>query len=251
MKSITKRIISVTTSVPVLVTLGMSATLGVLLHSAAIGAVGALAACAFVGADLARRDQRRVGLPESKLGDATRLRLRDQETRAAVTAVLDARRNLERTLDESSEELASDLAPALAQVAELDARATKLAIRAEEIAAYLGKKDLPTLQRDVDQLSHRVLQTNDPQARALYAEARSARGDELATLCELWRTKERIAATLLSIAASLDALAAKVVRLRGLDGSASDATHDVRRDLAAMSEELASFEETLLQLNEA
>jgi hypothetical protein len=251
MKSITKRIISITTSVPVLVTLGASATLGVLLHSAAIGTVGVLAACAFVGIDMAKAKKRHGALPESQLGDATRLRLRDPQTRAAVAAVLEARHGLERTLDESSEGLASDLAPALAQVSELDARATKLARRAEEIATYLGKKDFAALQRAVDQLSHRVLQTSDAEARALYAGARSARGDELATLYELCRTKERIAATLLSIAASLDALAAKIVRLRGLDGTASDATHDVRRDLAAMSEELASFEETLLQLNEA
>ena len=248
--SITKRIVSVATSIPVLVTVGASTALAVLLHSAAIGGVGLLAAGAFIGLDLAKKQRIRI-LPESTLGDATRLRLRDPQTKQAVIAVMHARKELERTFDESSASLAADLAPALAQVAELDARAAKLAHRAEEIASYVGKKDFNALQREVEGLAHRGLQTSDPATRALYGQARDARDEELATLYELVRTKERIAATLLSIAASLDALAAKVVRLRGLDGSAADATGDVRRDLAAMSEELSNFEETLLQLNEA
>ncbi len=249
MNPITKRILSVVTSIPVLVMIGASATLAVLLHSSAIAGVGLIAAGAFVGLDLRRTKVHRATLPESTLRDATRLH--DPQTRQAVLAVLEARRGLERTFDEASETLASDLAPALAQVAELDTRAAKIAQRAEEIARYVGKKDFSALQREVGHLDRRIEQTNDPATRALYAQARAARGDELATLYELVRAKERIAATLLSIAASLDALAAKIVRLRGLDGAATDATGDVRRDLAAMSEELSTFEETLLQLNEA
>lgn len=249
MNALLKRIVNGATSIPALATLGASATLALLLHSVAIGGVGVLATCAFIGVDSFKKTRASV-LPRSMLGDSTRLRLRDPQTRAAVLAILEARTGLERTLEESTESLAVDLAPALAQVSELDARATKLAERAEEIAAFLGKKDFAALQREVAELAQRVLQTKDHATRELYAEARSARGDQLATLFELVRTKERIAATLLSIAASLDALGAKIVRLRGLDGPAADATHDVRRDLAAMTEELASFEQTLLHLNE-
>ena len=64
--------------------------------------------------------------------------------------------------------------------------------------------------------------------------ALEARQGHLETLTELVRTKERIAATLLSIAATFDALPAKVVRLRGIDDASSDDTvGELRRALAA------------------
>jgi hypothetical protein len=95
------------------------------------------------------------------------------------------------------------------------------------------------------ELATRIPQTADPTTRASYVAALEARQGHLETLTDLVQTKERIGATLLSIAATFDALPAKVVRLRGID----DATSEVGRDLRQMNEEIASFEETLMHIH--
>ncbi|MBS2011270.1 MAG: hypothetical protein JST00_00045 [Deltaproteobacteria bacterium] len=227
---------------------GTAATLAVLLHSWDIGLAGAAACGVMVVVERAGKWRPRRLLPRSPLGSAAEFT--DPQTASAVQALTLARAELERTLAQTEASLVADLSPALAQVGDLEARGAKLAQRSEEIARYLAKSDHATLRRECDALAARATSTADAAARAHYAAAHSARREHLKTLDELMWTKERIGATLLSIAATLDAIAPKIVRLRGLDGGASDLTRDVGRDLASMTEQLTAFEEVLVQVNE-
>jgi|GEM_PF-5138840 len=227
---------------------GTAATLAVLLHSWGIGFAGAAACGALVLSDWTERRRKAPPLPASPLPESAAFD--DAATAAAVDALHAARAELARTLTETDATLLADLTPALAQIADLEARGAKLARRSDEIARFLRKTDVLALERECAALAERAAKTNDSTSRAHYGAALAARREHLTTLGELVTTKERIGATLLSIAAALDALAPKIVRLRGLDGGASDLTRDVGRDLASMNEQLAAFEDVLVQVNE-
>lgn len=227
-----KKLLRALTSIPSLLAAGAAGVLAAALHSWEIGALG-LAACGALAAVEARKRPREEATPS------------DPHTAAAVRAIAHARAELDEVLARGDASVSSLLAP----IADLDAHAAKLVRRAEEIAAHLAKTNVAALEREIAELDARVAGTADEATRAHYATARSARVAHLETVAELARTKERIGATLLSIAATLDALPAKVVRLRGVEGA--EATHDVGRDLAAMNDEIASFEETLLSIHGA
>lgn len=222
-----KKILRALSSVPSLLTAGTAGLLAVALHSWPIAALG-VATCAALA--LADGSKSKSALPS----------VSDAHTAKALQAIAAARTRLDAALA-TSDAVATMLTP----VVDLEARAAKLARRAEEIALHLKGVDFAALRREVDELATRIPATADPTTRASYVAALEARSGHLETLTELLRTKERIAAALLSIAATLDALPAKVVRLRGID----DAANDVTRDLAQMNEEIASFEETLISIH--
>lgn len=230
-----KKILRAFSSVPSLLTAGTAGLLALALHSWPIAALGFATCAALAAADVAKKKSM---LPETPLPPPGTLE--DPHTAHAVRAILSSRAQLERALTATDA-----VGPMLTPVVDLEARAAKLARRADEIAAHLKGVDFGTLKREVEQLAARIPSTGDATTRASYAAALEARQGHLETLMELVRTKERIAATLLSIAATFDALPAKVVRLRGID----DASNDVGRDLAQMNEEIASFEETLLHIH--
>jgi hypothetical protein len=230
-----KKILRALSSVPSLLTVGTAGLLAVALHSWSIAAIGAVACAALAAADVAKK---KAALPETALPSPAGIE--DPHTAGAVRAILDARGQLERALT-STDAVATMLSP----VVDLETRAAKLARRAEDIAAHLKGVDFGALKREVLELATRIPQTADPTTRASYVAALEARQGHLETLTDLVKTKERIGATLLSIAATFDALPAKVVRLRGID----DATSEVGRDLRQMNEEIASFEETLMHIH--
>jgi hypothetical protein len=230
-----KKILRAFSSVPSLLTAGTAGLLAVALHSWPIAAVGIATCAALAAADVAKK---KSGLAATILPSPDRIQ--DAHTAGAIRAILDARAKLERALT-STDAVATMLGP----VVDLESRAAKLAQRAEDIAAHLQGVDFGALKREVDQLAARIPSTPDPTTRASYVATLDARRGHLETLTDLVRTKERIGATLLSIAATLDALPAKVIRLRGID----DATNDVGRELTQMNEEIASFEETLMHIH--
>jgi hypothetical protein len=222
-----KKILRALSSVPSLLTAGTAGLLAVTFHSWPIAALG-IAACAALAATEANRSK--SSLPS----------VSDPQTANALRAIREARTRIESAITDGDA-----VATILASAFDLESRAAKLALRAQEIADYLKKTDVAGLQRHVDELAARTRTTTDAKTRVSYDAALHARADHLETVHELLRTKERIAATLLSIAATLDALPAKIVRLRGID----DASNDVGRDLHQMNEEIASFEETLLHIH--
>src|SRR6185436_17845915 len=126
-------------------------------------------------------------------------------------------------------------------------RAGSLARRAEDIARYLATVDPRVVQQDVQQLAVRIESTRDVEARAQYEAARKAREEHYTVLIELGNAKERVSATLLSIAATMEALPAKVVRMRALDAQAMDElSGSVKHELEQMNGEIRSLEETLM-----
>src|SRR5262249_33513514 len=123
----------------------------------------------------------------------------DPQTQAAVRAILAAKREIARVLGETGVDVQANLALALASVTELEERAASLARRADDVAKYLKTIDLRVVQADVDALARRAAQSQDPEARAQLESAHQARREHLDVLKDLWNTRERIDATLLSI----------------------------------------------------
>ncbi|WP_394831893.1 hypothetical protein LVJ94_35790 [Pendulispora rubella] len=221
-----------------------TATLGaVALHSWSVVALGGVAYATLVAWDLVSGNDTKKKKDE--------ITLRDPATRSAMQTLSTSRLQLDRVLQETSEDVKAHLALVLLSVDELEARATQLATRAEAIASYLLTTDVRIVEQGVRELEQRVRDTRDPEARAHYESAKKAREEHLATLVELTHVKERIFASLVTICATMDALPAKVVRMRALDSAAMDAmTGNLKDELSRMNDDMQSLEETLKSLTE-
>ena len=217
---------------------GSAATLAVLIHSWPIACAGVATSAALWGAD---RWKARPRPPAP--------RAPDPQTDTVMAALEGARAELDRTLAATEPSLRADLAPLVGPIDDLVRRASGLAARSAEIGAYLQKHDVAVLRRECEALAARAAQTSDEAVREQILAARATRVGHTKTLVELAAVKERIGATLLSIVAAVEALAPKIVKLRGLSG-AEDATRDVERELSAMTEELTAFEQVLVQVNQ-
>jgi hypothetical protein len=249
-----KRIAQAATGVVNLVVVGTAAVGAAALHSWAILALGGAAYGALVAWDLVGgRKGAAPGAAEPP--QAMRLKdpsdYKDPSTQAAVRAIVAARLEIDKVLTNTPADVQGHLALALLSVDELEERAAKLAQRGEDLASYLRTTDPRVVQQDVHVLSQRVAATTDPEARAQYESAHQARREHLQTLHDLVAARERIHASMLSIAATLEGLPAKIVRMRALDARAMDKlTGDVKDELDRMNGEIRTFEETLKSLGE-
>jgi hypothetical protein len=251
-----KRVVEAATGVVNIIVAGSAAVGAVALHSWAILAVGGAAYGALVAWDLVSGEKKKTTTlrtthdPETpKLGDPTDYH--DPATQAAVRSILAAKLEIDRILADTPDDVRANLALALTSIDELEERAAAMAARSEDIARYLSTTDPRVAQQDVDQLERRIRETRDPEARAQYQSALYARRELVTTLNDLLGARERIHATMLSIAATLEGLPAKIVRMRALDAQAMDAlTGDVKEELDRMNGEIRSFEETLKSLGE-
>lgn len=223
---------------------GVTAVTALALHSASALLVGGVAVAALVAWE-ARATRPSAQLRPCPLGRADAYQ--DPSTRAAVTALRAAHGALERTLDEGPEELPLELAHAFDALAELESHAASLARRAEEIARHFAKVDAVTLRRDAAELAARAGHAADEETRAHYEAARASRVAHLDALSDLMRSKERIGAVLLSIAATLEAMPARVLQARGL-GAGADVARQVRLELENVTTEIASMEDALITL---
>lgn len=247
-----KRIASAVTGVLNLVVVGTAAVGAAALHSWAILALGGAAYGALVAWDLvggkSAGKQHAAPVPE-KLRRASDYK--DASVQAAVRAITTARLDIDRVLEDTPQDVTGNLAVALVSVDELEERAAKMARRGEDLAEYLARTDPRVVEQDVNVLAQRAASTRDREARAQYEAAYAARKDHLSTLQDLLAARERILASLLSIAATLDGLPAKIVRMRALDAHAMDRlTGDVKEELDRMNSEIRTFEETLRSLGE-
>ncbi len=236
------------TSITNIVVAGTAAVGALALHSWAIVAVGGAAYAALMAWDLTTGAGKKHD-DASRLGAAEDYA--DPQTRAMVKLIAGARREIDRVIGETTPDVQASLAFVVISVGELEARAAKLAVRAEDLARYLATTDLHAVEADVEVLAARVRQARDAEAKAQYEGAHAARTEHLQTLNELLNAKERIAASLLGIAATLDGLPAKIVKMRALDAQAMDRlTGNVREELDRMNGEIKIFEETLKSLGE-
>jgi hypothetical protein len=230
---------------------GAAAIGAVALHSWPVVALGGVAYAALVAWDFVSGNEKKGSRAErTTLPDPSKLK--DPATRSAVQTIRGAQAELARVLDETPEEVKANLALALISAEELVGRAAVLARRSEDLGKYLAVIDTRVLEADVAQLRLRVESTQDPEAKAQYDTARKAREEHLGVILELGKTKERVSASLLGIAATLEGLPAKVVRMRALDENAMDeASGSVKDELDRMNGEMKSLEDTLASIAEA
>jgi uncharacterized protein YicC (UPF0701 family) len=251
--STVKRIVRATTGMTNIVVVGTAAVGAAALQSWPILALGGVAYGALVAWDLVsgkgKRGAPSAAAPAELSEDLSQYT--DAQTQAAVRAILAARKAIDQTLAETPPEVQEHLDNALASVRELEDRAASLARRGEDVSRYLKTTDVRVVQADVDALARRVATANDPEAKAQYVAAHQARKEHLDVLRDLWNAKERIGATLLSIAATMEGLPAKIVRMRALDAQATDQlSGDVKEELDRMNTEIRSFEDTLKTIAE-
>ncbi len=248
-----KSIVKSATSMVNIVVAGSAAIGAVALHSWAIAAVGGATFFALTAWDLVAGDDRKKrrdsvpGAPPLATSDD----VSDAQTKAALQTIEKARAEIDRVLEETPADVQASLSMVGVSVNELEERARKLGARGEDLARYLAGTSFAQVEKDVEALTQRARMTEDKEARAQYEGARAARAEHLATLKDLVRAKERIDASMLSIAATLDGLPPKIVRMRAMDAQAMDQLGgDVKDELDRMNGEIQSFEETLAHLGE-
>src|SRR5256885_7381195 len=131
---------------------------------------------------------------------------RDQAIRSAIRTLGAAQIEVDRVLADTPEDVKGHLALALVSVEDLVTRAATIARRGEVIAQYLVTKDPRVVQQDIEDLKKHAARVTDPEARTQYEAARASREEHLQVLGDLANAKERIVASLLSIASRLETL---------------------------------------------
>ena len=251
-----KRVLAKASIGPLNILVAGSAALGALaMHSWPLLALGGAAYTALVAWDAANPKfwKKLYGAPGAApppaLPDPTKIA--DGATRKAVQGILAARAELARVLAETPAEVSAHLDSALGSVVELESRAARLAARAADLAGYLASVDGAAVRAERDRLDGEARRTADDEARREYEQARAAREEHLRALDDVSRVHDRIVANLARLGATLEALPAKIVRMRALDAQAMDSlSGDMNEELDSFNLELRSFEETLKSLVE-
>jgi hypothetical protein len=176
-------------------------------------------------------------------------RIRDARLRDATDAVVRARAELDRVVASASADVAAHVDGMSRGIDELTARASRLVTTGESIAHVLAHRNPKALHREVDKLRTRLAQARDPATAEGWREALAGREEHLQVALELQSGLERIEANLVRIAAALDALAAKVVRMGALDSEAmGNLSGDMSSELSRLTTDVNAFEETLRHL---
>ena len=170
------------------------------------------------------------------------------EIQDAAARVRHALAKLRRVLAEPHGEVLDD-ADLAARVDELARRAVRLVGNGEEVARYLGREDPAAVQREIDRLEAKARDAGDPATGKQWSEAAQAQREHRKVLADLAAAQDRVLASLSGIAASLDELSAKVVRMGALDAQQqSELSGDVSSELSRLNSEVNAFEETLRPL---
>lgn len=237
------------TGVVNLVVAGSAAVGAAALHSWPVLALGAAAYAALVawdtaGARSSRNAPMRPGLPAP---DA----LFDSSLRESVRAILSSRSELASVLEETGEDVKAHLALALTSVQELEDHAARLLGQCDELTRYLARTNPEPIRKEVARLAERARAARDEVARAEYENARKTREEQLTALEDIAGARDRGAANIARIVATLEGLPAKIVRMRALDAQAmNQLSGSMSDDLERMNQELSSFEDTLRSLGE-
>jgi DNA repair exonuclease SbcCD ATPase subunit len=142
--------------------------------------------------------------------------------------------------------MAAYLDLALGNAGQLDAGAARLVNRGDALFRYLRSQSQERVQSEIKDLDAKARKAQDAAAREQYLAAKAAREQHLSTLQQLSEALERIHANVARIVATAEALPARVVHMRALDGQAVDAmSGNVNQELDRLSHEVAEFEETL------
>jgi hypothetical protein len=225
----------------------------VALASWPIAAIGGAAYAALVASDVSSPDFRRRVLSGKK--PVTKLprpeSLRDPAVVAVVTKIAGARAEVDKVVRDTPDRVQRMIGSTLASIDELEGHGARLALRADEVSAYLATVNVDEIEREVRELTDRAAGTRDQGARNGYQAAADAATERLTAVRDIASARERTLAHLARVAATLAGVPAKLMRLRALDDQASDAlTGDVGAELDRMNVDLRAFEETLESLVE-
>ena len=136
--------------------------------------------------------------------------------------------------------------PTLVAVKELTGRALDLASRAEDLNDFLKTQDRAKLQADAGRLAAAAGRARDAAARDEYGKAVANRTEQIGAVDEIADAHDRAVAALSKVVTMLDALPAKIVRMKALDNAALDALGvDVTSDVTTLNQDIQLFETTL------
>lgn len=232
-----------------------SAALGAAaLHSWPILALGVATYGALLAWDVASPRFWRETL-SGKPEDGSRLpapeKLEDPRLRDAVRAIRDAHQHLHRALEGATPGVQKHMSLVLLSLNELEERTARLVARGEDLARYLRSVDVNAVRGQLQAAQEQVRAARDAEARAQWESARAAREEQLAALVDIDTARERVLANLSRIAATMEGLPAKVVRLRALDEQATESMYgDLNEELGRVNGEIGAFEDTLRSLHE-
>lgn len=196
----------------------------------------------------AARASRVPDAPTAEEAGLEAVAIRDPALLDGAARVRHALAKLRRVLAEPHGEVLDD-ADLASRVDELARRAVRLVQNGEEVARYLGREDPAALQREIDRLEARAREAGDPATGKQWSDAAQAQREHRQVLAELAAAQDKVLANLSGIAASLDGLSAKVVRMGALDAQAqAELSGDVSSELSRLNSEVNAFEEVLQPL---
>jgi hypothetical protein len=124
--------------------------------------------------------------------------------------------------------------------------AGRLARLANPLQHYLELHPTTHVERELDRLAGTADGAADPLAQGVYQTAVAARGRQLGTLIEIQNLRDRIAARLELISASLESVSALVIKLQVLDLEQVDLVGEtISEHLSTLGDELAVLETTI------
>lgn len=222
---------------------------GLFLHSIPVVSVGVLAYGALVAWELLGKGApgvpTRKGLPDRvPLPDPNTFA--DPEVRASITSLDDAQRALWAAAREAPGNVLACVLPAIAGANELTTHALDLARRAEELNDFLRTQDRKKILADAGRLQAAAKKTRDGSARDGFDKAAANRAEQLGAVDEIADARDRAISALAKVVTTMEALPAKIVRMKALDAIAMDAMgDDVTTDLTRLNDDIRVFESTL------
>ena len=229
---------------------GVAGAAGIALHSVPVVSVGILAYGALVAWEILGKAPDK---PERKLPEPVVLpapaSFADQGVQQAIISLAESQTALWATVREAPDNVLACVLPALAAVRELTTHALGLAARAEELNDFLKTQDRRKLKGDLDRLALAAREATDPGARAEYGKAVANRTEQIGAVEEIAAAHDRAIAALAKVVTTLDALPAKIVRMKALDHAALDALgDDLTTDVHRLNQDIQLFENTLRSL---
>lgn len=171
--------------------------------------------------------------------------IRTERLRLVMGAIHEAARRVERQIDGHEGAVTPSLLELSAESRALVTAADEAARRADALAVLLASVDHGALARELDERARAAAQAPDPEVARALRLAADAKGRERETWRELGRLVDRITAELVAAEASLDELAARVIRVTHDDPADTSAGGaEVRGQVKAVADRLQVLEKS-------
>jgi hypothetical protein len=172
--------------------------------------------------------------------------LNDPALQLQVRSLRKGYEEIERVLKHTPEPVRAHLAPALASLEDLRARASQLLRDADELSRFLVGAPREGATREIQRLTDVVARTAEPEVLHEYEGALAVRKEQLAAVTRVEVEHERMLASLHFIVGTIEAIPASIYRLRVLEFRAKDdRVRETREELTRMSGELAASQHLL------